>query len=248
MIVAFALSACASLTKTKIDKKAASETKSVAIVGFNLAVEEPKSIIGDFKKAKDLFAGDAKDANQQHATADQMYDELNGRLSKLMNWQMKPRAAVASNPAYAALVTKYTTGLQVGGMMTPANFQKLRPNNMLDAEPVIYKMTMEQRDALMKELGVEAIAANFVLASLKNESMFGGMVGAAKYKPKTQNVFRLYVRGQKDPIWLDTWAWGEGDKALQASANFVGDNLILDQVVLATRRSYDALAENYRKH
>lgn len=246
--LAVALSACASMKRTRIEKAEVAKAKNVAIAGFHLAVEEPKSLIGDFKKAKDALNGKFKDANQEHETADRIYDDLNSRLSKEMKWNMKPRAAVAGNSGYKQLVTKYTTGLQVGGMTTSENYQKMRPHAMLDADPVIYKLSQADREALMDQLGVDALVANFMIASLRNESTFGGMVGAAKYKPKTQNVLRLYIRGQKEPVWLDSWAWGDGDKALQATANFVEDNLILEQVVVASKRSFDKLFENYRKY
>lgn len=241
------LSACSSM-KTKIDKQAVAGVHSVAITGFHMDMQEPKSLVGDFKKAAELMKGNIRDANEEHATADQVYDELVPRLEKLTKMKVKTRAALSADGHYKDLVVKYTKGLQIGGPPIPDSYHRIRPHGILDAGAAIYQMTQEERDALMKELAVDGLVANFVNANLDNESTFGGMIGRAKYKPKTQNVLRLFVKGQKDPVWLDSWGWGEGDKALQAEANYVQDAALLEQIVVSTRRSFDSMAENFRKY
>ena len=93
-----------------------------------------------------------------------------------------------------------------------------------------------------------AVVVDFELVGLKNESWFGGMIGRAKYNPRVQNIIRVYVRGRKDPVWFDTWAWGEGDKALQAELNSVEDKPLLEQVVIASRKSIGETLSRYKSY
>ncbi|MGZ6479839.1 MAG: hypothetical protein ACXWQE_11080, partial [Bdellovibrionales bacterium] len=120
------------------------------------------------------------------------------------------------------------------------------PHGIIDAEPFISKITQERREKLMDELGVNTLVADFVMATLKNESTFGGMVGRAQYKPKTQNIIRVYVRGKKDPVWFDTWAWGEGDEAIQASGNYITDESLLKQVKISSQKSFVETFKRYK--
>ena len=240
------LSACGSMTKAQIDKERTGKVKNVAIVGLHVAMQEPQSLMGDMKKLGDLTKGKVRDANQQHDTADEVYTHLRSQLSQNLNWNMLPPGQITREPSYQALVTKYTTGLQVGGTPLPSDYHKVRPHGMLDADPFIYKISQADREALMDQLRVDALVVDFLLVGLNNKSMFGGMVGAAKYQPKAQNIIRVFVRGQKDPVWFDTWAWGEGDKALQATMNFVEDKPLLEQVVVASKKSIGQTMDRYK--
>lgn len=244
--VLFFLSGCGSMTKAQIDKTRTTKVKSAAIVGFHMAMKEPQSLMGDMKKLGDLSKGKVRDANEQHDTADAVFTLLRSQLSSDLKWNVEPISAVSKVPAYQALVTKYTTGLQVGGAPLPADYHKIRPHGTLDADPFIYKISQGEREALMDQLQVDALVVNFLLVGLENESMFGGMIGAAEYTPKAQNIIRVFVRGQKDPIWFDTWAWGEGDKAIKATMNFVEDKPLLEQVVLASRKSIGQTMARYK--
>ena len=83
-LLSVGLTAC-SMTKVKVDPEGMQQAKKVAIVGFNLLVEEPKSMMGDLKKLGSLAKGELEDANQESATADQLYATLATRLSREMN-------------------------------------------------------------------------------------------------------------------------------------------------------------------
>lgn len=237
-------SGCASLTKAKIEKAEVERARNVAIVGFHMLMQEPKSFMGDLKKLQNIAKTDWKNSIPEHEMPGEVYGELAKRLIKAMNWNMKSASQVSQNAQYKELVAKYTQGLQVRPY-TPENYRRIRPLGILDADPFIYNITQEQREALMSSLGVDAVIVDFLNANLNNESTFGGLVGAAKYRPKTQNIIRMYVKGKKDPVWFDTWAWGEGDKALQASFNYVEDKPLLEQVVLASRKS---IAETLKRY
>jgi hypothetical protein len=240
------LSACASVTKPEIDKPMVVKARHVAITGFHVAMQEPKSVIGDLQKLGDLTKGKVRDANEEHDTADEIYDELSRRLRGDMGWSMESAASLEHSAQYQALVKKYTTGLQIGGTPVGENYHKIRPHNVLDADPFIGKISQADREALMDDLRVDALVADFLIVSLSNESMFGGMIGRAKYKPKAQNIIRVFVRGRKDPVWFDTWAWGEGDQALQAELNFVEDKPLLEQVVVASKKSIGETLQRYK--
>lgn len=246
LLLSSLISGCSSLTKAEIDRNAIGQTKNVAMVGFHLAMEEPKSAVSDLQKLGDLTKGKVRDANEQHDTADEVYAELKRRLTEEMHWNIVPAATVQRLPAYKDLVKQYTTGLQIGGTPLPQNYHKIRPHQMLDADPFIYKISQEEREALMDKLRVDALVVDFLLVSLRNESTFGGMIGRAKYKPKAQNIIRVFVRGKKDPAWFDTWAWGDGEQALQASLNFVEDKPLLEQVTIASKKSIDETMVRYR--
>ena len=142
------------MTKAEIDKPGVAGAKKVAIVGFHMLVQEPKSIVSDLKAVGDLAKGKVRDANEQHDTADEVYRVLSQRLGGDMNWQMLSADQVSRSTSYKAIVSKYTTGVQVGPMV-PNDMHKIRPHNMIDADPFIYKVTEAEREALMHELGVE---------------------------------------------------------------------------------------------
>ena len=146
---------------------------------------------------------------------------------------------------YKQLEHEFTTGLQIRGMKGE-RMNQLRPHGIIDAEPFQEKISQERREKLMDELGVNTIVADFVMATLKNESTFGGMVGLAKYKPRTQNIIRVYVRGKKDTVWFDTWAWGEGDEAIQAVGNYITDDALLKQVKISSDKSFTETFKRYK--
>jgi hypothetical protein len=235
-----------SMTKVKVDPQGLGQAKKVAIVGFHLLVEEPKSIMGDINKIKDLAHGKVDGANQESDAADQLYGDLATRLSREMNWQVKSAADVRANALYKQLVVQYTTGLQIGGTPHGENMHQLRPHGILDSEPLISKISQGKREELMDALGVNALVGDFVIATLKNESSLGGMIGRAKYKPHTQNIIRVYVRGKKGPVWFDTWAWGDGDEAIQASANYISDEALLKQVRISSEKSFEETFKRYK--
>ena len=237
------LSACG-MTKAKIDKDVTTKAKKVAIVGFNLSVQQPKSILGDLKKLKE----GPQDALLQSETADEVYRELANKLSRELNWDVKPRETVAANAAYKAVVKANIEGLQIGSYGS-LDYKTLRPHGILHADPFnIDKVKREQRDKLMNELGVDALIVDFTTVSLRDKSWFGGMIGRSKYLTKAQNVIRVYMRGKEEPVWFDTWAWGEGSKALQAELNFVEDKPLLEQVVLASKNSISETMSRYKSH
>lgn len=233
-----------SATKVKVDQAGLAQAKKVAVVGFHLQVQEPKSIVGDFNKLSDAVHGKVEDANPESNAADEIYLDLTQKLASEMNWDVKPLNEVRGNLAYKELEKEFTTGLQLRGMKAE-NMKTLRPHGIIDAEPFQAKISQERREKLMDALGVNTLVADFVLATLNNESTFGGMVGRAKYKPKTQNIIRVYVRGKKDPVWFDTWAWGEGDQAIQATANYIADEDLLKQVRVSSRKSF---AETFKRY
>jgi hypothetical protein len=244
--VALLTSACA-MTKAKIDKDITSKTKKVAIVAFNMEVQEPKSLVGDLKKIGDLGEGKIRDAIEQHQAADDLYRELSTKLAREMNWDIKSQQAVSANAYYKTLLKQHTEGLQVGSYK-PLDYHTMRPHGILHADPAIHKVKREERDKLMSELGVDALVVDFTTVSLRDKSWFGGMIGRSKYLPKAQNVIRVFVRGKEDPVWFDTWAWGEGEKALQANFNHVEDKPLLEQVVLASKRSISETMSRYKSH
>lgn len=240
---ALVLSACG-MTNAKIDKDVTDKAKKVAIVGFNLSVQQPKSLLGDLKKLKD----GPEEALLQNETADEVYRDLANKLSKELNWDVKPRETVAANAAYKAIVKANTEGLQFGSYRS-LDYKTLRPHGILHADPFnIDKVKRDQRDQLMNELGVDAIVVNFTTVSLKDKSWFAGMIGRAKYLTKAQNVIRVYVRGKDEPVWFDTWAWGEGSTALQANLNFVEDKPMLEQIVLASKNSISETMSRYKSN
>jgi hypothetical protein len=244
IVIFLVLAGCSSMTKVQVDPQGMAQAKKVAVVGFHLLVEEPKSALGDLKKLGNLVKGDVPDANAQSDTADQVYTNFANRLSREMNWEVKSAADVRKSTLYKQLEHEFTTGLQIRGMKGE-NMNQLRPHGIIDAEPFISKISQERREKLMDDLGVNTLVADFVMATLKNESTFGGMIGRAKYKPHTQNIIRVYVRGKKDPVWFDTWAWGEGDEAIQASGNYITDESLLKQVKISSEKSF---AETFKRY
>lgn len=240
------LSGCAGMTKAQIEKPQVSRVQKVAIVGFHLLVEEPKTLLGDMKKLGAMAKGDLRDANEQSTDAEELYENLRQQLGREMKWNLTPARTVSQSTTYKALVQRFTEGLQVGPA-SAANYHKLRPGGILDADPFVYKIEPAERDALMHELGVEALVVDLVIVSLNNRSWFSWL-GARKYQPKAQNVIRVFVKGRKDPIWFDTWAWGEAEKTIAGDAVNVEDRRLLDQVKVASKKSIGQTLSRYQSH
>lgn len=129
----------------------------------------------------------------------------------------------------------------------PADYHKIRPNGILDATPFIQKISAEDRDALMNELGVDAVVVDMLMVNVPNNSFFG-FVGVRKYQPKAQNIIRVFQKGRKDPVWFDTWAWGEADKEI--TGDMIGDSDVplQEQVVIASKKAVGETFQRFQTH
>lgn len=186
------------------------KVKSVAIVAFDVLEFRPTGAAGKLGSVLGGSIGSrvgstvataqtgANLAEEKSELGRDLYDELSRALTK-KGWNVMPLQKVTNNSMYRRMyATKKGTLLE----KAPNQFHKpvvvegvMRPVNP------VYMLKPEERTALAKSLGVDAIIFARVSYYTRSRDMVG--LGVAPIYLHPTLAFNMYGAGSEEPIWFD---------------------------------------------
>jgi hypothetical protein len=239
---------------TKISREQLSGVHKVAVVGFGVQQRVPNSgktvLNALMSSGSDNPAGMALEPAriaEPAPHAEKMYEGLEGTLRKELSWDVLPQKALAQKPAYAKFFREKTKQPQFRPMVSGKNVEMFHPQGIVESA-LLSSMSPEERRALIRELGVDAIAIATVRVELENEGGLKKLVGAGEFRPVTTVGFHLYTPGSEEPAWMDLNAKGASkDPAVEHALGFADGNALNLQAVAATQAAYADLLAHYRQ-
>lgn len=242
----FLLCGCSSFTKVQKQAEGLKQIKRVAIVGYSVSYEEPDSVLQRIaEKTKLNVNASGKVNGGENPEIDILYQSIASRLQSEMTWQVLTVSQLTSQATYKNLVKEYTTGM-VTRPMVGKNSTVFRPTNILDA-PAFAMMDNKAKAQLVKTLEVDAIVIVNVVSSLEEEGGLMKYVGASEFRPKAQVLIQVLDGRSEKPIWSDSWARGNGDKAVPSTLRFVDNKEMMAQVKIAVNHGYDDLFGRFKE-
>jgi hypothetical protein len=234
---------CATMS---VDKNRLANVRKVAIVGFVVQQEMPEglewNLTGGSKKGMGFEYGKSLPSPAKHAT--DMYFALMKTLHDRFHWTIADQTFIAKNPTYAQLFDKNMTGLQ-SRPPVGARIESYGAKGILDSWPV-ERMGDGERKALMKTLGVDAIAVATVKIELEKAGGLKKLIGAGDFKPKATLQFALYDGSSDQPVWKDIWSKGQPTEKGSAHVFGITNIEALNQLaVTAATNSYQQLLARY---
>ncbi len=207
-IMILALSACAT-NEIKIDDEKVSSVKKVAIGGFTLVQEA--AIKNNIAVPK--MPGGMNSSIPDHNTFAKVKPHGANAyilLSKLMKskkgWKVYPYGKLTTNRAYRSYHDSLMEDWQ--NRRSPLkDFEMIFADKVLDYKS-FFEMGQPQRDKLMNDLGVDALATFNIKVEVK--SKYGTLNGFGDKKPVAKIEYILFKKGEKEPIWEVTMEPSEG--------------------------------------
>jgi len=188
------LSGCAPTYKfTQIDA-----TKSVAIVSYS-------AVRSDEQTSKGIVV--QFDSGQAKKNAVIAYDRLGKALSEKFGWTVHPYSTVAGHPAYA----KVYQAVHESSWLMKQQFVGKNDANHYHPKGIFFPVMMgsvepAQLESVYENLGVDAVAVATVGVT---ESRENHIFSPDELVFSTVMNFRVYRRGQEDPVWKDHWIEAE---------------------------------------
>lgn len=247
VVLGMALSSC-SMLSVKKDKVA--EVKKVAVVAFSVQHEMPTG-------ATISLGGGSGDGTMSPMMAmpkvvkaadfvDSMYQNFSTHLEKKMSWKVMKQKEVAQNDRYRSVYTAQTSGWQ-NRPPSPEGTEPFAATGILD-EWSFKRLSQRERDELMSQLGVDAIAAVNHIVALERGGGLKKLVGAVEYSPQATLQFQLFKRGEENPVWSDYKAEGPAsDKSIQAILGHASEDKIFVETIVAANKAYDKLSTRYER-
>lgn len=249
--VAITLSA-ASCAGRKIEHDQTDSVKTVAVVGFGLEQRMPNtagSVLEALSQPKHQGpmsgAKPAKIAEPApHARI--MYDTLQTELARGTGWKVLAHDDLAVRPDYVAFFQDKTKQPQFRPLVSGPNMEMYVPDGIVESF-LLNSMSLEERQALIRKLGVDAIAIVTVQIELVNEGGLKHLVGAGDFHPKAKVGFKLYNATQEDPIWMDLNADGdETSEGVEHALGFADVDAVNKQAILTATDAFHHLIEHYK--
>ncbi|MES2855539.1 MAG: hypothetical protein V4692_06740 [Bdellovibrionota bacterium] len=196
---AIVLSGCASFGP-KLDASRAKSVKTVAIIGFEVQQQQPTDNFGINKFKNAVDNGGIQNSPQYQGMAKNIYETLANNIQQKTKWNVVSYQKLTANKAYSAFVKEKMEGMRSTSMMGQG--AELIPlNGVLDVM-AFRKMSMEQKAAFAKDLGVDAIAEYTVIQSIDQPWMsVGHAVGMASFEYKSRSNLIVYSPNNEEPLW-----------------------------------------------
>lgn len=236
----------------KIARDQLSAVKSVAIVGFGVEQRMPNtggSVLEGMMAPKDqgMMPGlKAAKIAEPSPAARAMYDILQKELAKGAGWKVLAHDDLVKRPAYSDFFRDKTKQPQFRPMVSGSNVEMYIPENIVESF-LLGSMSMDERRALIKKLGVDAIALVTVRVELYNGGGLKNLVGAGDLHPKAKLSFDLYNATQEDPIWRDLNADGEEGKGVEHFLGFANVDAVGKQSLQSVASAVQQLLIRYRE-
>jgi hypothetical protein len=227
--------------------------KKVAIVGFGVEQRVPNTaegVLSDMMAPKDnSFMSGAKAAKiaepAPHARI--MYDLLQDQLAKGMGWKVIAREDLTRRSDYAAFFHDKTKQPQMRPFVSGPNMEMYVPEGVVESF-LIHSMSIEERRALIKKLGVDAVALVTVRIELENGGGLKTLVGAGDLHPRAKVSFELYNSTAEDPIWMDLNADGDASaEGVEHVLGFANVDAVNKQAIATADSAFHQLIKNYKE-
>ncbi len=246
-VIAFSFTGCSTLN---VNKTRLSSIKKVAVTGFLVAQEMPKGfnwkLLG-MKNDNGTMPAWGPGLPKPSEHSNDMYARLGKALKGDLKWTVIDRNAVASNPAYQQLHARFMKGLQSRPPLT-ASMEAFGADGVIDPYPIEHRLSGDERRALMKSLGVDAIAVATVRIQLEKAGGLKNLIGAGDYKPKAEIAFAVYDTKGDEPVWKDLQAVGEVvEEGAEHVFGITDMKTLMKQTIQAAANSYDKLLARYRQ-
>ncbi len=245
LTIAAVFTRCSTLS---LDKTRVGSIKKVAVVGFVVAQEMPKGPQFSLSGSRDRTMMPAWTSSLPHASehSTEMYGRLAVALKKELRWTVTERKALETSSVYHPIYEKFMKGLQSRPPIG-TNVEAFGATGILDPYP-IERMTLDERQTLMKALNVDALAVATVRIRLEKAGGFKMLVGAGDFKPVAEMAFTVFDAKGEAPVWRDLQATGE--VVAEGTSHVFGITdikALLNQSIQAAQNSYEKLMLRYRE-
>lgn len=243
-LMASLATSCATI---KIEKEKVAAVKKIAIVGYAIQQTMPNSgenILERLASSKSnemlVFAGLPK--AMPHA--DNLYGDLARNLQEGLGFKIISRRDLASNPHYRVFLQEKTSGAQPRPLVASKYVEVFTPDGIL--EPFLLNtLKLDQRQKLIKSLGVDAIAMATIKVDLVSHS-FLGVAGTLNTVSKME--FKMFDGKSEDPIWHDLNADGkESEQGVKHAFGFANPAAVHNMTVETGLSANKALIARYKK-
>lgn len=192
---ALLLSSCASV---KIDQERASKVKTVAILALEVQQEYPTDNLG-IGRMKELNSGRPGDSIELQAMMRSVHADLSTQLAKSMGWKTVPLDAMKAKPGYKAKVASMMTNFRTVSLASRSS-ELTFLQGTLDSH-AFHKLSHEERVALARELGADAVAVVLVLNEIEQSAFsFGHLSGDASFQYTAQANLEVYDTRSDDVL------------------------------------------------
>jgi len=207
------------------DKFDPGSVQTVAMFGFGGTVEieatATKTGIGildtvnEVKKVDEtvdaLHSGELRDyAAQQGIDA---FVAVEAGLEDAFGWDVTGWETLRDDEAYAAVVEANTMKGKLGAM-AEAWGAGMCPPGLLHHEKAMW-LKMDDRDALIDALGVDALVIADVAITGKDRGVSVGGVGTSRVKPKALVTVQIFTKGEKKKVWRGSVQGPKTDEAIK---------------------------------
>jgi hypothetical protein len=240
-IAAF-VTACSTM---KAEPEKVQTVKRVAIIGYSLQQEMPPSLmtaVFDTVMHKQDNGPHLMGNAEASPHANVIYKNLSETLQKRMHWQVVDLNTVVANSDYAEIFKDESTGFH---NRPPAGKRDVTYGieGLMDGWQG-WRIDQAQKQKLIADLGVDAIAVASVHVTLNAGGGLKKLVGAADLYPQATLEFYVYDGKSDTPIWHDLWA--QGEEATQSTAYVLGvtnTNQLNESVVESTNSAFGKLIQ-----
>jgi len=218
MLVFGFLVGCGSIKTRDVNTKELNQVRRVAIASFSW--EQPIATtvalnLGSGKvegeKVRDFKANESDEVTQS-------YRDMASALSTRMKWKVTDLDELRTNSTYKEWYDKKMKGWQMGKVAP--NHKLFVVENLMDAQS-LRRMRMNEKDALMAGLGVDAIIEMQVNVVFANTGM--KVMGIGSRYPQAHVLFYMWKKGVEAPVWF------EGRMAGDVSTESVGKTGFFDE-------------------
>lgn len=224
----------------KYDAEAVSRVQRVGIASFTLlqaaAVKDTLKPPPSPSGMKSVTPG-INTFVKTSAHADAMLNQLKTQLETRKKWKIMEVSQLKSNATYIALFNEKMRNWQ-NRMAPKEDTQFLISESLLD-DDAGKNLNKDERDRLMKALGLDALA--FLKVDVELKSPYGLLNGLGSRKPSATTYLVVYTLGSDKPIWE---AWHEV-KEPESSISFTDSGLSQENMnqasLRSTKKSFDEL-------
>lgn len=263
LLAMFLMSFMVSCATTKFEKDEVKKVKKVAVVGQLLTqdklkdAEEVKNAVVDGLLSTGMsmlgFGGNSEEENPMMSSenitkksdhAELIFKNLNNQLGKSTEWQFVKMSELAKNNFYQKQKAKQEEKYYYSNSRGSEKIEKFYTKQSF--HPLtIQLMDAEEREDLMRVLGVDAIITVSYKTNLTREEAF-----SANIEAKTVMDFKLYTKDNKEAVIVQSYE-GKPISDGKAKAGVIGfsedKKLVNDLIVRSTYSANDNLIKNLKE-
>jgi hypothetical protein len=239
------ITSCASLGG-HFDPARAQNVKKVAVVGFEILQSMPTDNMGIGKMLDYKEHSGVNNSVAIQTMAKGTYEDFAMKLGKTTKWKVLSFDDLVKNKTYATKVETAMSGVREISMGAMQQGKELiTAKGMLDVT-AFRKMKPEERTALAKALGVDAVAELVVIQTI-DQPMFalGHVSGDASFDYKTRLNFTVFEPAVDAPVWRIQNVDGEKFSSKSMPEGTIRIDKISKVSLLAAQSASTKLVEQY---